>query len=129
MLSLQENGLLIERRRNILERVNNMIAMMGGGWLLVGPQPRRERALGLNEKEVCCMNWKLAVGIVLIVLGGAALAFNGVTWYSRKPIIRIATVHMDVTVKHKLFAEPMVAGLALVAGIVLVVLSRKSPRG
>ena len=37
------------------------------------------------------MNWKLVVGIVLIVLGGAALAFNGVTWYSRKPIIRIAT--------------------------------------
>ena len=74
------------------------------------------------------MNWKLTVGIVLIVLGVAALAFKGVTWYSRKPIIRIATVHMDVTVKHRLFAEPIVAGLAIATGVVLVVLSRKPPK-
>ena len=92
------------------------------------PQPRLEGLLGLDEKEACYMNWKLVVGIVLIVLGGAALAFNGVTWYSRKPIVRVATVHLDVTVKHKLFAEPIVAGLAIAGGIVLVVLSRKSPR-
>jgi drug/metabolite transporter (DMT)-like permease len=74
------------------------------------------------------MNWKMAVGIVLIVLGVMALAFQGFTWYSRKPIIRIATVHMDVTVKHKLFAEPIAAGLVIAAGVVLVLLGRKSPK-
>ncbi len=74
------------------------------------------------------MNWKLAVGIVLIVLGTAALAFKGITWQSRKPIIRVGTVHMDVTVNHHLMAEPLAAGAAIAVGVVLVVWSRRSTK-
>lgn len=74
------------------------------------------------------MNWKLTVGIVLIVLGAAALVFKGITWQSRKPIIRVGTVHMDVTVKHHLMAEPLAAGAAIAAGVVLVVWSRRSTK-
>ncbi len=72
------------------------------------------------------MNWKLTIGIALIAGGIVALIFKGITWKSRKPIIRIGSVHMDVTVHHHLLAAPIAAVAAIAVGIVLVVLSRKS---
>ncbi len=74
------------------------------------------------------MNWKLTTGIALIVLGAAALVFKGITWQSRKPIIRVGTVHMDVTVHHHLMAEPLAAAAAIAGGVVLVVWSRRSAK-
>ncbi len=72
------------------------------------------------------MNWKMVTGIVLILLGIIGLAFKGITWSSRKPIIQVGTVHMDVTVQHHFLAEPIVAGLVIVLGVILIVLSRRS---
>lgn len=74
------------------------------------------------------MNWKRITGIILILLGILAMAFKGFTWSSRKPIIRVGTVHMDVTVHHHLLGAPVVAGLAIVLGVILLVLSFKSPK-
>ena len=74
------------------------------------------------------MNWKMWVGIVLILAGVAALVCGGITWSSRKPIIQVGTVHMDVTVQHHVLDEPVIGGVAIAAGVVLIVLSRKSPK-
>ncbi len=74
------------------------------------------------------MNWKRVTGIILILLGIVAIAFKGITWSSRKPIIRVGTVHMDVTVHHHLLADPIFAGLAIMLGVILLVLSFKPPK-
>lgn len=74
------------------------------------------------------MNWQRITGIVLVLLGIIGIIFKGITWSSRKPIIQVGTVHMDVTVHHHLWVEPVVAGLAIVLGIILLVLSFRSSR-
>ena len=74
------------------------------------------------------MNWQRITGTVLVLLGIIGIIFKGFTWSSRKPIIQVGTVHMDVTVHHHLWVEPVVAGLAIVLGIILLVLSFRSPR-
>ncbi|NNM88181.1 MAG: hypothetical protein HKL95_06650 [Phycisphaerae bacterium] len=74
------------------------------------------------------MTWKRIAGIVLVLLGIIGIIFKGITWSSRKPIIQVGTLHMDVTVHHHLWVEPVVAGLAIVLGLILLVLSFRSPR-
>jgi len=67
---------------------------------------------------------KLA-GIVLIVLGALALAYHGIRYIDRDKLIDIGPLKVTTSVKKTIPVPPVVAGLALAAGIVLVLADRK----
>jgi uncharacterized membrane protein len=63
----------------------------------------------------------MLIGIVLIVLGVVALAYQGITYTSRERIIDIGPIHATADTKKTIPISPILGGLALVGGIVIVV--------
>lgn len=67
---------------------------------------------------------KLA-GIVLIVLGALALAYHGIRYIDRDKLIDIGPLKVTTSVKKTIPVPPVVGGIALAAGIALVLADRK----
>jgi uncharacterized membrane protein len=65
------------------------------------------------------------VGISLIVLGIVAFAYQGITYTSREKVIDIGPIHATADTQKTIPIPPLVGGLALVGGIVLVVVGAK----
>jgi len=65
------------------------------------------------------------VGIALIVLGIVAFAYQGITYTSREKIIDIGPFQATADTEKTIPLSPVVGGLALVGGIVLVVVGAK----
>ena len=65
------------------------------------------------------------VGIVLIVLGVVALAYQGATYTSREKIIDVGPLKATVDRQRTIPLSPIFGVLALVGGIVLVVTGRR----
>ena len=63
----------------------------------------------------------MLIGIVLIVLGVVALAYQGITYTSREKIIDIGPIHATADTKKTIPLSPILGGVALVGGIVLVI--------
>lgn len=60
-------------------------------------------------------------GIVLIVLGALALAFQGIPYTSKKNVVDFGTLHVTNTEQKRIDIPPVVGGLIILGGIVLVV--------
>ena len=65
------------------------------------------------------------VGIALILLGVVAFAYQGITYTSREKVIDIGPIHATRDTQKTIPLSPVLGGLALVGGIVLVVLGAK----
>ena len=65
------------------------------------------------------------IGIILIVLGIAALAYQGITYTTRENVIDIGPIHMTADKTRTLPLSPIAGALALVGGIVLLVMGSK----
>ena len=65
------------------------------------------------------------VGIALIVLGVVAFAYQGITYTSREKIIDIGPFQATADTQKTIPLSPLLGGLALVGGIVLVVVGTK----
>jgi uncharacterized membrane protein len=65
------------------------------------------------------------VGIALIVLGIVAFAYQGITYTSREKIFDIGPIHATADTEKTIALSPLLGGLALVGGIVLVVVGAK----
>jgi uncharacterized membrane protein len=65
------------------------------------------------------------VGIALIVLGIVALAYQGITYTSRERVIDIGPIHATADTQKTIPLSPLLGGLALAGGIVLVVFGAK----
>ena len=61
------------------------------------------------------------VGIALILLGIVALAYQGITYTSREKVIDIGPLHATADTQKTIPLSPLLGGLVLVGGIVLVV--------
>jgi uncharacterized membrane protein HdeD (DUF308 family) len=61
------------------------------------------------------------IGIVLIVLGLAALAYQGVTYTSREKVLDIGPIHATAEREKTVPLPPVVGIVAVAAGVVLVV--------
>ncbi len=61
------------------------------------------------------------VGIVLIVLGLAALAYQGVTYTSREKVLDIGPIHATAEREKTVPLPPVLGIVAVAAGVVLVV--------
>ncbi|MFH0976847.1 MAG: DUF3185 domain-containing protein [Spirochaetota bacterium] len=69
------------------------------------------------------MKTRMLIGIILIVIGIASLVCQGITYATREKFIDIGTIQL-ITGKTKTLS-PIVGGIALVSGIVLLVAGRK----
>lgn len=65
------------------------------------------------------------VGIALIVLGIVAFAYKGITYTSREKVIDIGPIQATADTQKTIPLSPLLGGLALVGGIVLVVVGAK----
>lgn len=71
------------------------------------------------------MQTSTLTGIVLVVIGIIAFAYQGITYTTREKVIDIGPIEMT-TEKTKTFPlPPIVGGVALVGGIVLLVMGNK----
>ena len=61
------------------------------------------------------------VGIALILLGIVALTYQGITYTTREKVIDLGPIEATKETKKTLPLPPILGGLALVGGIVLVV--------
>ena len=66
------------------------------------------------------------VGIILIVVGIGALAYQGFTYTKHEQVAQIGDVQITANTQKTVYFPPILGGLSLVAGIVLVVIGRKS---
>ena len=65
------------------------------------------------------------VGVILIVLGVVAFAYQGITYTSREKIIDLGPIQATAETKKTIPLSPVLGGLALVGGIVLVIVGAK----
>ena len=65
------------------------------------------------------------VGIALIVLGIVAFSYQGITYTSREKIIDIGPFQASADTQKTIPLSPLLGGLALVGGIVLVAVGAK----
>jgi hypothetical protein len=65
------------------------------------------------------------VGIALILLGIVAFAYQGITYTSREKVIDIGPLQASVDTKKTIPLPPILGGLLLAGGIVLVVVGAK----
>ncbi len=67
----------------------------------------------------------MMIGIALIALGVAALAYQGITYTSREKIIDIGPIQATHETQKTIPLPPILGGVALAGGIALVLFGRK----
>jgi hypothetical protein len=67
----------------------------------------------------------MLVGIVLIVLGIAAFAYQGISYTTRENIVNLGPIQASVDTKKTIPLPPLLGGLMLAGGLVLVMVGAK----
>ena len=65
------------------------------------------------------------IGIILIVIGIVAFAYQGITYTTREKVVDIGPIQMTAEKTKTLPLPPIVGGITLVGGIVLLVMGSK----
>lgn len=63
-------------------------------------------------------------GIVLIIFGILALAYQGFSYTTNEKVAQIGNVQITAENQKTVFLPPMLGGLSLAAGVVLVIVAR-----
>ena len=66
------------------------------------------------------------VGIVLIVLGIVALAYGGISYTRREKVLDLGPIEATAEKRHTIPMPPVLGGLALAGGVVLLIYGSKS---
>jgi len=61
------------------------------------------------------------VGIVLVVLGVLALAYQGITYTRRERVLDVGPIHATKDTQERIPLPPVLGGLALIGGVALLV--------
>lgn len=65
-------------------------------------------------------------GIVLILLGILSFAYQGISVTTQKKVVDVGPIHATKDEKHTLPLPPVLGGLLLVGGVVLLLTSQRS---
>jgi len=65
------------------------------------------------------------VGIILIVIGVAAFAYQGFSYTKRENIAQIGTLKITADTQKTVYVPPVLGGLSIVAGLALVFIGRR----
>lgn len=66
------------------------------------------------------------VGILLVILGVIALAYQGITYTTHKDVVDVGPIHATKTEHKTIPLPPVLGGLALAGGVVLLLVGNKS---
>ena len=61
------------------------------------------------------------VGLVLIVLGLVALAYQGITYTSKEKVVDIGPLKVEATKERTIPLPPVLGGVAVAAGVILMI--------
>jgi uncharacterized membrane protein len=61
------------------------------------------------------------IGVLLIVLGGLILAYQGFNYTHQEKVLDLGPIHATAEKQERVSIPPVLGGLALVGGIVLLV--------
>lgn len=65
------------------------------------------------------------VGILLIIFGIVTFAYQGVTYTQQEKVAQVGSLEVTANTEKTIYFPPLLGGLALVAGIVLLIISKK----
>ncbi|PYO54139.1 MAG: DUF3185 domain-containing protein [Candidatus Rokuibacteriota bacterium] len=65
------------------------------------------------------------VGIILIVLGVVALAYQGITYTTKEKVVDLGPLKVEKSQEKTIPLPPILGGVALVGGIVLLIASSR----
>ena len=66
------------------------------------------------------------VGLILIVLGIVALAYGGISYTRREKVVDIGPIEATAERRHTVPLPPVLGGLALAGGVVLLIYGAKT---
>jgi hypothetical protein len=66
------------------------------------------------------------VGILFIVLGGLALAYQGVNYTRRQKLLDVGSVHLTKDTEERIPIPPILGGVAVLGGVILLIMGAKS---
>jgi uncharacterized membrane protein len=64
-------------------------------------------------------------GIVLVVLGALALAYQGFSYTRHEHVLDVGPMHVTTETQDRVPIPPIVGGIALVGGIIMLVVGSK----
>jgi hypothetical protein len=67
----------------------------------------------------------LIIAIVLIAIGVVSLAYQGITYTTREKIVDLGPIQATADKKHTVPVPPILGGLALAGGVVLLVVGAR----
>lgn len=70
----------------------------------------------------------LLSGIVMVVLGALALAYQGINYTREKNVVDLGSMHITAETQDRIPLPPVVGGLALVGGIALLVVGARQKK-
>ena len=65
------------------------------------------------------------VGVILIVLGAVALAYQGITYTTQEKVVDLGPLKVEAKKEKTIPLPPMLGALLLVGGVVLVAVSAR----
>jgi hypothetical protein len=74
------------------------------------------------------MKAPLVIGILLIVIGVMSLVFQGITYTTKEDVIDLGPVNVTTETKKSVPLPPILGGIALAGGILLVAKSARAGR-
>lgn len=66
------------------------------------------------------------VGILLIVAGALVLAYQGINYTRQKKVLDVGSLHVTTETDERIPLPPILGGLALVGGVVLLVVGARN---
>lgn len=64
-------------------------------------------------------------GIVLVVLGALALAYQGINYTRQKDVVNLGSIHVTTETQERIPVPPVLGGLAVAGGIALLVIGAR----
>lgn len=72
------------------------------------------------------MNTTRLVAVVLIVIGVISLAYQGLSYTRTEKVVDLGPIEINATTRERIPLPPILGGLALAGGILLLVSARKA---
>lgn len=72
------------------------------------------------------MKTNTLIAVILIAIGIVAFAYQGITYTTREKVLDLGSIQMTTEKTKTIPLPPLVGALALVGGIVLLVMGKKS---
>ena len=71
------------------------------------------------------MKSSTVIGLILIVVGVASFAYQGISYTTRENVVDVGPIHMTADKTKTIPLTPVVGAIAIVGGIVLLVMGNK----